>query len=119
MYKLLKGGKSIGFYDAEFKDNGEVSLKCIDMNSFHNLKINEGKTKEEKDKILNIMLDKFNEEMYEFSEAFTRKDTENMKEELCDIIQSLYGMAQALDININNCIEKHNKKLLSRGHEFI
>lgn len=30
MYKLLKGGKSIGFYDAEFKDNGEVSLKCIE-----------------------------------------------------------------------------------------
>lgn len=82
------------------------------MNKFHNLEIYRKVTLKE-------MLDKLNEEVEEVGYAITINNKENMKEEICDVIQCWYGIAYSLGIDINECIESHNKKLLSRGHEFI
>lgn len=82
------------------------------MNKFHNLEINKNATTIE-------MLRKLNEENIELVKSIVNQDKENQKEEICDCIQVLYGIAYTLDINIEECIEKHNEKLLNRGHKFI
>ena len=82
------------------------------MNKFHNLDIY-------KQVSLMDMLGKFKEEEEELVEAIINQDRENQKEEICDCIQVLYGIAYTLGINIDECIKKHNEKLLSKGYKFI
>ena len=82
------------------------------MNKFNNLDMYENINTFE-------MLRKLGEECTELIKSILNQDKENQKEEICDCIQVLHGIAYTLDINIEECIEKHNEKLLSRGHKFI
>ena len=82
------------------------------MNKIHNLEIY---------KTINIsdMYVKLDEEIKEVASAILLNNTENLAEELLDVIQCCYGIAYTRGINLGEHIEKHNKKLLSRGHKFI
>ena len=82
------------------------------MNKIHNLEIY---------KTINIldMYLKLDEEIEEVNNAIRLNDKENLIEELLDVIQCCYGIAFTKGINLEEHIEKHNKKLLSRGHNFI
>lgn len=82
------------------------------MNKIHNLEINKKATSYQ-------MWAKFLEEENELLKALDNRDNDNIIEELLDVIQCCYGLAYTLGINLEEHIEKHNKKLLSRGHEFI
>lgn len=60
------------------------------------------------------------EEVKELRIAYTvNNDLENLKEELMDVIQVCYGIAYTKGINLEDCVEAHNKKLESRLHKFI
>lgn len=82
------------------------------MNKIHNLEIY---------KTINIsdMYVKLDEEIKEVASAILLNNTENLAEELLDVIQCCYGLAYTKGINLEEYIEKHNKKLLSREHKFI
>lgn len=82
------------------------------MNKIHNLEIY---------KTINIldMYLKLDEEIKEVASAILLNNTENLAEELLDVIQCCYGIAYTRGINLEEHIRQHNKKLLSRGHEFI
>ena len=82
------------------------------MNKIHNLEIY---------KTINIldMYLKLDEEIEEVNNAIRLNDTENLAEELLDVIQCCYGIAYTRGINLEEHIRQHNKKLLSRGHNFI
>ena len=82
------------------------------MNKIHNLEIY---------KTINIsdMYVKLDEEIKEVASAILLNNTENLAEELLDVIQCCYGIAYIRGINLEEHIRQHNKKLLSRGHEFI
>ena len=82
------------------------------MNKIHNLEIY---------KTINIsdMYVKLDEEIKEVASAILLNNTENLAEELLDVIQCCYGIAYTKGINLGEHIEKHNKKLLSRGHKLI
>ena len=82
------------------------------MNKIHNLEIY---------KTINIldMYLKLDEEIEEVNNAIRLNDKENLIEELLDVIQCCYGIAYTKGINLEEHIEKHNEKLLSRGHKFI
>ena len=82
------------------------------MNKIHNLEIY---------KTINIsdMYVKLYEEIKEVASAILLNNTENLAEELLDVIQCCYGIAYTRGINLEEHIRQHNKKLLSRGHEFI
>lgn len=82
------------------------------MNKIHNLEINKNATSYQ-------MWAKFLEEENELLKALDDRDNDNIIEELLDVIQCCYGLAYTLGINLEEHIEKHNKKLLSRGHKFI
>ena len=82
------------------------------MNKIHNLEIYK--------KLSTVdMYIKLDEEVEEVAGAILMNDKENLTEELLDVIQCCYGLAYTLGINLEEYIEKHNKKLLSRGHKFI
>ena len=82
------------------------------MNKIHNLEIYK--------KLSTVdMYIKLNEEVEEVAYAILMNDKENLTEELLDVIQCCYGLAYTKGINLGEHIEKHNKKLLSRGHKFI
>ena len=82
------------------------------MNKIHNLEIY---------KTINIsdMYVKLDEEIKEVASAILLNNTENLAEELLDVIQCCYGIAYTRGINLEEHIEKHNEKLLNRGHKFI
>ena len=82
------------------------------MNKIHNLEIY---------KTINIldMYVKLDEEIKEVASAILLNNTENLAEELLDVIQCCYGIAYTRGINLEEHIRQHNKKLLSRGHKFI
>ena len=82
------------------------------MNKIHNLEIY---------KTINIsdMYIKLDEEIKEVASAILLNNTENLAEELLDVIQCCYGIAYTRGINLEEHIRQHNKKLLSRGHNFI
>ena len=82
------------------------------MNKIHNLDIY---------KTINIsdMYVKLDEEIKEVASAILLNNTENLAEELLDVIQCCYGIAYTRGINLEEHIRQHNKKLLSRGHNFI
>ena len=82
------------------------------MNKIHNLEIY---------KTINIsdMYVKLDEEIKEVASAILLNNTENLAEELLDVIQCCYGIAYTRGINLEEHIRQHNKKLLSRGHNFI
>ena len=82
------------------------------MNKIHNLEINKNATSYQ-------MWAKFLEEENELLKALDNRDNDNIIEELLDVIQCCYGIAYTKGINLEEYIEKHNKKLLSRGHKFI
>lgn len=82
------------------------------MNKIHNLEIY---------KTINIldMYLKLDEEIEEVNNAILLNNAENLAEELLDVIQCCYGIAYIRGIKLEEHIRQHNKKLLSRGHEFI
>ena len=82
------------------------------MNKIHNLEIY---------KTINIldMYVKLDEEIKEVASAILLNNTENLAEELLDVIQCCYGIAYTRGINLEEHIRQHNKKLLNRGHKFI
>lgn len=82
------------------------------MNKIHNLEIYKKLSAVD-------MYIKLDEEVEEVAGAISMNDKENLTEELLDVIQCCYGIAYTLGINLEEHIEKHNKKLLSRGHKFI
>ena len=51
--------------------------------------------------------------------AILVNDEENLAEELLDVIQCCYGIAFTKGIKLDECIGKHNMKLLHRSHTFI
>ena len=62
---------------------------------------------------------KLDEEVKEIASAILLNDIENLTEELLDVMQVIKGIAYKFNIDLDANIEKHNKKLLSRGHKFI
>ena len=82
------------------------------MNKIHNLEIYKKLSAVD-------MYIKLDEEVEEVAGAILMNDKENLREELLDVIQCCYGIAYTKGINLEEYIEKHNKKLLSRGHKFI
>ena len=59
------------------------------------------------------------EEVKEIASSILLNDVENLTEELLDVMQVIKGIAYKFNIDLDANIEKHNKKLLSRGHKFI
>ena len=65
------------------------------------------------------LYNKLDEEIKEIASAILLNDIENLTEELLDAIQVIKGIAYKFNIDLDANIEKHNKKLLNRGHKFI
>ena len=65
------------------------------------------------------LYNKLDEEVKEIAAAILLNDIENLTEELLDVMQVVKGIAYKFNIDLDANIEKHNKKLLSRGHKFI
>ena len=65
------------------------------------------------------LYNKLDEEVKEVASAILLNDIENLTEELLDIAQVIKGIAHKYNIDLDANIEKHNKKLLSRGHKFL
>ena len=82
------------------------------MNKIHNLEIYKKLSAVD-------MYIKLDEEVEEVAGAILMNDRENLTEELLDVIQCCYGIAFTKGINLEDHINKHNEKLLSRGHKFI
>ena len=68
---------------------------------------------------MDTMLKKLAEEAMEVAIAVKHNDIENLEEELLDVMQVCKGIAYVKNICLDKGIEKHNNKLLSRGHKFI
>lgn len=82
------------------------------MNKIHNLEIY-------KKISVTDMYKKLDEEVKEVAYAILVNDEENLAEELLDVIQCCYGIAFTKGIKLDECIGKHNMKLLHRSHTFI
>ena len=65
------------------------------------------------------LYNKLDEEVKEIASAILLNDVENLTEELLDVMQVVKGIAHKYNIDLDANIEKHNKKLLSRGHKFL
>ena len=65
------------------------------------------------------LYNKLDEEVKEVASAILLNDIENLTEELLDVMQVIKGIAYKYNIDLDANIEKHNKKLLSRGHKFL
>ena len=65
------------------------------------------------------LYNKLDEEVKEIAAAILLNDIENLTEELLDVMQVIKGIAYKFNIDLDANIEKHNKKLLNRGHKFI
>ena len=65
------------------------------------------------------LYNKLDEEVKEVASAILLTDVENLTEELLDVMQVIKGIAYKFNIDLDANIEKHNKKLLNRGHKFI
>ena len=65
------------------------------------------------------LYNKLDEEVKEVASAILLNDIENLTEELLDVMQVIKGIAYKYNIDLDANIEKHNKKLLNRGHKFI
>ena len=65
------------------------------------------------------LYNKLDEEVKEIAAAILLNDVENLTEELLDVMQVIKGIAYKFNIDLDANIEKHNKKLLNRGHKFI
>ena len=65
------------------------------------------------------LYNKLDEEVKEIAAAILLNDVENLTEELLDTMQVVKGIAYKFNIDLDANIEKHNKKLLNRGHKFI
>ena len=65
------------------------------------------------------LYNKLDEEVKEVASAILLNDIENLTEELLDVMQVIKGIAHKYNIDLDANIEKHNKKLLNRGHKFI
>ena len=65
------------------------------------------------------LYNKLDEEVKEVASAILLNDIENLTEELLDVMQVVKGIAYKFNIDLDANIEKHNKKLLNRGHKFI
>ena len=65
------------------------------------------------------LYNKLDEEVKEIAAAILLNDVENLTEELLDVMQVVKGIAYKFNIDLDANIEKHNKKLLNRGHKFI
>ena len=65
------------------------------------------------------LYNKLDEEVKEVASAILLNDIENLTEELLDVMKVVKGIAHKYNIDLNANIEKHNKKLLSRGHKFL
>lgn len=58
-------------------------------------------------------------EVQELGGAITRKDKNNIGEEIMDVMQWCINIAESYNLNINELILKHQGKLLERGYEFV
>ena len=65
------------------------------------------------------LYNKLDEEVKEIASAILLNDVENLTEELLDVMQVIKGIAHKYNIDLDANIEKHNKKMLNRGHKFI
>ena len=65
------------------------------------------------------LYNKLDEEVKEIAAAILLNDVENLTEELLDVMQVVKGIAFKFNIDLDANIEKHNKKLLNRGHKFM
>jgi NTP pyrophosphatase (non-canonical NTP hydrolase) len=65
------------------------------------------------------LYNKLDEEVKEVASAILLNDIENLTEELLDVMQVVKGISHKYNIDLDANIEKHNKKLLSRGHKFL
>lgn len=65
------------------------------------------------------MIKKLNEEVGELMQGIFNNDVENIKEEMMDVIQCIYGIAYTRGIDLEDCVEAHNKKLEDRFHKFL
>ena len=65
------------------------------------------------------LYNKLDEEVKEVASAILLNDIENLTEELLDVMQVIKGIAHKYNIDLDANIEKHNKKMLNRGHKFI
>lgn len=110
-WKQIKVKNLRKVHEYEVKTRCKCKNKPI-INKLHNLKIYE-------DMKTSTMFNKLNEEVDEVRIGLINHDIENIAEELLDIMQCCLGIAYTKKIDLNDYIEKHNEKLLSRNHEFI
>lgn len=64
-------------------------------------------------------IEKVKEEVQEFYDAVENKDSDNTIEEFYDVTQSMLGLISLLGLEnaLQDGLNKHNKKLISRGWE--
>jgi len=103
-------------YISAIKEQITVNIKHIkkidEMKKINALEIHEKVSIDE-------LYNKLDEEVKEIAAAILLNDVENLTEELLDVMQVVKGIAFKFNIDLDANIEKHNKKLLNRGHKFI
>ena len=106
----------VDIYISAIKEQITVNIKHIkkidEMKKINVLEIHEKVSIDE-------LYNKLDEEVKEIAAAILLNDVENLTEELLDVMQVVKGIAYKFNIDLDANIEKHNKKLLSRGHKFI
>ena len=104
------------FYISAIKEQITVNIKHIkkidEMKKINALEIHKKVSIDE-------LYNKLDEEVKEIAAAILLNDIENLTEELLDVMQVIKGIAYKFNIDLDANIEKHNKKLLSRGHKFL
>ena len=103
-------------YISAIKEQITVNIKHIkkidEMKKINALEIHEKVSIDE-------LYNKLDEEVKEIASAILLNDIENLTEELLDVMQVVKGIAFKFNIDLDANIEKHNKKILNRGHKFI
>ena len=106
----------VDIYISAIQEQITVNIKYIkkidEMKKINALEINKKVSIDE-------LYNKLDEEVKEIASAILLNDVENLTEELLDVMQVVKGIAYKFNIDLDANIEKHNKKLLSRGHKFI
>ena len=106
----------VDIYISAIKEQKTVNIKHIKkIDEMKKIKALEIHNKISIDELYN----KLDEEVKEVASAILLNDIENLTEELLDVMQVIKGIAHKYNIDLDANIEKHNKKLLSRGHKFL
>ena len=104
-------------YFEKIKETMTVDIKAlrkVRWMEFHNLQIY-------KDRKITTesMFYKLQEEAEELAQAIASNNNNNLADELLDVIQCCVGIAFTRNINLDEYIKVHNKKLSDKGYMFL